>query len=349
MKLFVRPADLDTERPQLIEVLQRNLPDFDHAARFEWLYRQNPAGAGRAWFACSVDPDRVIGAASLLPKLFWVRGQLVLGAQVGDFAVDSAHRSLGPALLLQKATMSPVDQGDFAFCYDCPPHDRGMATFVRLGLAPVCRMARFARLLRADEAVRKRVPGGPIVHAPVSLVANILLSLFTRARSVRGLDIEKLDEDFGEEFSALDASVAAADSDRGFARARLHSNDLNWRFRRHPSWEYDVLTVRRTGELVGFVVYRRYQTRARVYDALAKSEEIFGVLLQSAAEDAFCQGASTIDLLGVHPSREASLAAAAGYSYREPAERVVVHSSHLHVAKLVPPIVWKLDAADIMA
>ncbi len=137
--------------------------DLNHERRFEWLYLRNPAGRGRAWFVCNGDEDHVVGAASVFPSFIWSRGQIALCIQVGDFAVESSFRSLGPALMLQRATLKPVDDGEFSFCYDCPPHDRGMATFHRLGILPACRMGRFVRLLRAGPAFRERFPAGPLV------------------------------------------------------------------------------------------------------------------------------------------------------------------------------------------
>ena len=77
--------------------------------------------------------------------------------QVGGFAVDASYRSFGPAVLMQRTTFEPVDSGAVTFCYDSPPHDRGMSTFVRLGMRPNCEVTRYALALRSDEFLQKRL------------------------------------------------------------------------------------------------------------------------------------------------------------------------------------------------
>ena len=348
MKLFVRPANLPEERRRLTELLSRNLPDFDHDLRFEWIYDRNPAGRGRSWFVCAGRDDHVVGAASLFPRFFWMDRTLAVSAQVGDFAVDASHRSLGPALRLQKATLAPVDEGHFAFCYDCPPHDRGMATFERLGLSPVCRMARSSRLLRAENAIRKRVPGGPVVQVPLAMAANLWLRTTGVAdRCPKDTEIGVHEGPFGEEFSSFDESLAK--SEPGTVRARRHADDLNWRFRLHGSRAYRVLTARRGGNLLGFAVYRCGRERARLFDILSLSDEIQLALLHGAAEGARSEGASSIDLLAVGASRDESLAGRAGYFHREEAERVVIYASESGRALLSQATHWKLGASDITA
>jgi hypothetical protein len=347
VKLFVRPVNLPEERKRLTELLGRNLPDFGHDARFEWIYDQNPAGRGRAWFVCAGRDDEVIGTASIFPRFVWIDRQLAVSAQVGDFAVDVSHRSLGPALMLQKATLGPVDEGQFAFCYDCPPHDRGMATFQRIGLSPVCRMARLSRLIRAKNAIRKRVPGGSVVRTPLAFAANLWLR--TTAFTYRGpenTEIEIHEGAFGEEFSSFDESLAKSEAET--VRARRHADDLNWRFRRHPVRSYRVVTARRDGTLAGFAVFRCGRERARLFDILSTSDEIQLALLHRVAEEARAEGVSSIDLLTVASSRDESLAARAGYVPRGKAERVVVYPSESARPLLSSAMLWKLRAADIM-
>src|SRR5271165_1912224 len=95
--------------------------------------------------------------ASLFPRKMYVDGKPMVAGQVMHFVVDASHRSLGPAVLLQRATFDPVNSGALDFCYDCPPHDQGMSTFVRLGMRSNCEVIRYALLLRSDEYLAKRI------------------------------------------------------------------------------------------------------------------------------------------------------------------------------------------------
>src|SRR5262245_35431302 len=134
MTLEVRPINFDTQREELLDVLHRNLPEIPHVLRFDWLYRNHPCGNPVSWLLVDRSVGRVVGTASLFPRLLWVEDRFIPCGQVGDFAVDKAYRSLGPALMLQRATLQAVERNHFSVCYDCPPHRLGMSTFQRLGM-----------------------------------------------------------------------------------------------------------------------------------------------------------------------------------------------------------------------
>ena len=103
MTLAVTPVDLVADREELFRVLKRNLQDVSHEARFSWLYLGNPAGPALTWFIRD-STGNAVGVTSLFPRAVWLSGTAALCGQVGDFGVDIAFRSLGPATMLQRAT-----------------------------------------------------------------------------------------------------------------------------------------------------------------------------------------------------------------------------------------------------
>src|SRR5271157_183742 len=111
MTISVRSVHFECDGPELLGILQTNLPGLSHAQRFQWLYRANPDGPAWSWFACQGTSGRAVGVTSVFPRSMWIGDQLRMCGQVGDFAISASHRSLGPAILLQRATFEPVDQG----------------------------------------------------------------------------------------------------------------------------------------------------------------------------------------------------------------------------------------------
>jgi hypothetical protein len=272
MKISVRPVHHESDNQELLSILQANLPDLDHDRRFQWLYRANPDGPAWSWFAFQGTPDRVVGVTSVFPRAMWVGDELKMCGQVGDFAVSAGFRSLGPAILLQRATFAPVDQGELAFCYDCPPHQAGMSTFRRLGIQPNCRVDRYALPLRVDNQIRQRLGSASAIPAAAG---NVLLDLYrwpSLRRKPRGLEVSEHVGAFEEEFSQLDAAVRRGNVIRG-RRSAAH---LNWRYREDPLQQYQVLTARREGELMAFVVF--YSTTEVVTIA-----DLFGTDLHETA------------------------------------------------------------------
>ena len=155
MTIRIRPVDLDREPEELLGVLDRNLPDLPHARRFKWIYRDCHLGPAWSWLLWDSESREPVGVASLFRRAVWRAGKVEVCGQVGDFAIDPSHRSLGPALMLQRATFGPVDSGHLALCYDCPPNARGMSTFRRLRMASSATMQRHTRLLRTDRQIAR--------------------------------------------------------------------------------------------------------------------------------------------------------------------------------------------------
>jgi GNAT superfamily N-acetyltransferase len=343
--LFVRPIDLENDRERLIRILQRNLPDVDHAARYRWRYLENPAGRAYAWFLCDGSDDRAVGAAALFPRYTWIADKLVRCGQVGDFAVDAPYRSLGPALLLQRTTFAPVDSGDLAFCYDCTPHEPGMATFRRLGLRAACRAHRFMKPLRVDGLVRKRMPAIRRLGAMISVPLNGALRVRDWGTGASGdLSIVAHAEPFGNEFTELDEFVAAASD---LIRNRRSAQDLEWRLRRDPDMICEVMTARSAGRLVGFAAYCREHERAHLVDYSASSPMAAKALLRAVTHRAREQGLEAVDSLAVLPTSTPWSLRRAGYIQRELSAGIVPYAKS-DLTDTLATKSWSLATTDVM-
>jgi len=254
----------------------------------------------------------------------WIGGASgKLCGQVGDFAIDAPHRSLGPALLLQKATFDPVNQGKLEFCYDCPPDDRGMSTFRRLGMEPNCRLQRYARPLRLEHRFAKRFGNSSVISA-LALMGNLFLFARSAAKSgTNDFEIALHLGPFDEEFTTLDERVGADDS----IRSRRSSNDLNWRFREDPLHQYCVLTARRRGELAGFLVAAAQDRDAYVVDLFGDPLDRVGpALLEALAQQERRAKTQSLHALALPGTELARVLRRAGFSEREASARVVAYS-----------------------
>jgi hypothetical protein len=346
--LTVRSVNPEAERESLLAVLRRNLTDLDHARRFRWLYLDNPAGPAQAWFLREREGNgAAVGAASLFPRWIWLRGRLHLCGQVGDFAVDAAYRSLGPAVMLQRATFGPVDGRVLAFCYDCPPHDKGMATFRRLGLGPQCRMLRHARLIKVDRIVRRRVRPAAAAAALSWLGNGVLRLADRRGRRGANLEITPLTGRFDDEFSALDADLVGPDAIRGRRRAE----ELNWRYRDDPLHQYLVLTARRAGALVAFAVVLTGGADAFLVDLFGRlTPAVAAQLVEGAVDRLRRAGVETLHALASDRGDLVHVLRAAGFRYRSPGASVVAYAPDGgDVRAGLDAATWNLTDGDIRA
>jgi hypothetical protein len=319
----------------------------DHERRYQWLYQANPDGPAWSWFVFEGTSDRVIGVASVFPRSMWVGERPTKCGQVGDFAVCASHRTLGPALALQRATFEPVDQGILTLCYDCPPHRAGMSTFSRLGIQPSCNVNRYALPLRVDARFRKRL--GSHLALPVG-VGNLLLWLHRRPALRLGsgsLEISEHTGAFGEEFSQLDSAVKGANQIRGQRSAA----QLNWRYLEDPLQKYQVFTARRKGELVAFAVLRVAGEIVTVLDLFGIGLEEAATALLAAIVERFERSHQTVDAYLSDGNESVDYFLKMRFRLRSEAAKVVAyakpHSAALEFLQKGPN--WSFSQAEIRA
>src|SRR5260370_41228136 len=98
----------------------------------------------------------VVGAAGALPRRIRSRGKVVRGYVLGDFCVHPDYRSLGPAVALQKCVLEDLSREGAGFVFDFPSTSM-LAIYRRLRIQPQDSAIRFAKPLRADRQIRKRI------------------------------------------------------------------------------------------------------------------------------------------------------------------------------------------------
>jgi hypothetical protein len=292
----IRPGTLELDRLPAIGLLARHLnPSYD-TARFDWLHTRNPAGPGRFWMAVDSATGETVGTAAAFPRLLSVAGREERGWVLGDFCVSDQHRSLGPALKLQRSCLDLAADAATPFCYDFPSQSM-MTVYRRLRIAPRSQMRRMVKLLRVDLRL-----GGFAGLAHVSrVVAQIVdLVLGFRTRVPAGLSMDLHQGPYGEEFSQL-ASAQSASYGICVNRSAAY---LNWRYRENPTTCYETLTARQHGRLVAYGVFSVDGARATLADLFgANDQRILGALVGAITATVRQRGCGSLNVfvLDAHP------------------------------------------------
>jgi hypothetical protein len=103
------------------------------------------------------------------------------------------------------------------------------------------------------------------------------------------LELSEHEGRFGDEFSCLDATVRQADVIRG-CRTAAH---LNWRYRDDPLQDYHVLTARRKGELIAFLIFLLRDEDITIVDLFGRDLPAAAIALLDALVQRYevsCQG-----------------------------------------------------------
>lgn len=344
MNLAVRAASASADKEEMIALLERNFPGHPMRDHFQH-HEDNPAGGPWSWVIYDRESGSIGAMTSLFRRPMYVDGKLLMCGQVGQFAVDKAYRSLGPALKLQRATFQPVDSDALAFCYDCPPHDEGRSTFTRLGMRSTCEFMRYAFLLRSDQFLERRL-GKAAWTRPLITGSNLLLNLRRARRGAPGIEICNLVGRFDDEFTHMDRIVPST----GIVRSSRSAESLNWRYRDNALSKVRVVLARQGGELVAFLAFSIEAERtATIHDLFGRNLDQAGLPLLDAMIDACRQEeAVRIDGCCSETSELGPLFRTIGFRRRERAATVFAYAkpgamSHI----LISQESWPLGQAEL--
>jgi len=312
MGAVIRQADLDRDRDALIRIHQRYLNPQADSRRYDWLYRDSPFGQARTWLATDGDGE-IVGTAALFPRVVFVHGEQRLGGVLGDFCVSERHRSLGPALQLQKQCLCAVRSGEFSFCYDFPSPVM-IGVYDRLGMKQTHRMRRLSRPLDLAQWFRGSRWSSAVLAPTLGRCANVFFRHQDRPLPTSFL-FDEHREAFDQEFTALACKLAPEHGIHTFRSAAY----LNWRYRNHPARSYRVITARTaSSQLAGYVIFSLERQSATIADLCCREDaSLLQGLVQSAVSLARSAGAASLSFPLLESSRWIPLLRAMGFLLRE--------------------------------
>ena len=268
MTIIVRAADPQTDRRVMQDCLLRNRTRYEEnevfEARFDWAYRDNPHGPGRAWLALDQSKNQVVGFTSAFPRKVWVAGKLLTGWNCADFSIDREYRTLGAAMKLRRAAKDCVDRGEFDFLF-AHPNDRMAAVHEKAGHRPIGKMVRYAAILRLENQLEV-IMGNKLAAHALATLGNPFLHFVTPGRSRAGpYDFSVAEEkEFGPEYDALFEKVIRQHQ----VIVQRDSAYLTWRFLRNPLYRVRSLRMQRGEELQGYVLFYETKGAARAMEWL---------------------------------------------------------------------------------
>jgi len=298
LNIQIREADLNRDGVQIADALSKYLTPLADLPRFEWLYKRNPNGKVRAWLA--LDDDEVIATGAVFPRRAYFNKTEIVAWVLGDFCVSDRHRTLGPAVALQRALLQASDSGGATISYDFPSAAM-TAVYKRLKIEPFDQMIRMARVLRVDRKVRERI-GFEWVSNAVAPIGNALLSATEAFRPAvdRTLKISLQEGKCGGEFDALARRVGISFE---FC-VRRSAEYLNWRYLENPYKKHGLMKAERDGELLGFLIFSHTGADGEIVDVFSEDNStILGRLINEVVELFRRRGVMTIsvELIASHP------------------------------------------------
>lgn len=252
MAYSVKEADVQQEKQIMVELLQQNRQrdDFDYAARYDWIYLNNPLGQAKAWIIWNEKNNEAVGFTGVFPRAVYINGQRYVGWNCGDFSIQKKYRTLGIALKLRKAAKDVVDSGEIPFLY-AHPNERMEVIHLKAGHQKIARMQRYALMARSDRLVSRFMPAGfwqKMITAPL----NLMLSTQYRFVGTGGWSAEIR--------SRVEAGPAHEDIFKSMINRFpvIGSRDaeyLNWKFGRNPNHSFLQMDMYKYNTLAASVFF----------------------------------------------------------------------------------------------
>ncbi len=275
MAVTIRPSDFSADRGAIIQLMLDNLTPLSSECRFEWLYRQNPHGEALGWVAVNDQDGTVVGTAAVFPRMLFVRGELIRGWVLGDFCLNVKYRSLGPAVVLQRACLKFFEEQPGEPFYDFPSQTM-VAVYKRLGWSVTKTMQRVMKPIRLNQKIRSFISYSWLAE-PVAMIGNTALKFLDKKPLLpKGRTIEVEDGPWGEEFTELSGAL------RNRFEIYLHRSAayLNWRFFDNPFQKFTMVVARDHGRLIGYGLLGQSPTDALVVDLFCNLDRtVFKALL----------------------------------------------------------------------
>jgi hypothetical protein len=144
--------------------------------KFSWMYCSNPDGLASTWLVKHSESSNIVGMMSSFPRRFRYKDITFKGGIQGDFLIHRKHRSLGPALMLLKATVESLENSDYDFLLAFP-NKKAEPVFKRAGYSCLGVTKKYSRLFDISRLLADKTPMPNILLKLASPISNQLIKL----------------------------------------------------------------------------------------------------------------------------------------------------------------------------
>lgn len=336
----VRPEDVEAHVLELWKQTRSRPVELERT--FRWYYRDEADRGNRCFVLLHGGDAELVGATGVGMRRFQAIGKSVDAALLGDFFVHRAHRSLFPALSLQR-TAADAARANAAFVYGFP-NQKALPVFRRLGFAELGTVRRFVRVLDYTRYLDRRLKRPwltRVVARPLNAVAPL-----RRPRSLLPSRTRRYAwvTRFDERVDALERESQLRVSVRGQRTAAF----LNWRFCAKPGFAGSALTLFDAGTeaLRAYAVVESAPEAAYVRDLYGRTwADVEHLLFRLERELRTARAASiSMNLLGA--PELVALLTRAGYAERLSTRKVILSAAPASAPDLSDAAHWYLTDAD---
>lgn len=237
-----RDGDALRDRDTVLSIWHGNLGREDRiAAKYEWFYLGCPYGQP-VLQVLQYTPDATdIGTACAGRRRMLWQGKEIRAGVLVDLTVVPAHRSLGPALILQQGLIQAGRQQlDLLYGF---PNPKAAAVFKRIGYERFADIVRHAHVLRHTGYLRRRIPDW--LAYPLGALADLVFAAKERLKRAFGPRLDYAWSDRAD--AAMDGLWRNSEKGSGLLAIR-DSAHCKWRFDDSPLARTRYLLITASGD-----------------------------------------------------------------------------------------------------
>lgn len=315
MTYETRSGDAVADRDLVLDLWQGALEGvLSRRQKYLLHYQQCPWGAPD--IELLENDGQAVGVAAVQPRSMHRYGEEVKTGLLIDFAVSPAHRSVGPALKLQKSLLARCEER-YDLIYGMP-NANARALSRRAGMQEVGSIVRMVRVLRYSRYIRSYLPemfaslAGRVLDASISLAGSLRRVYHGQMVATwSDMPVAEIDALWKEQTDAHgDCLIAPRDNLR-----------LGWRLAPTATRRTRYLLLRdvRSGRLAGWFACQRFAETLKVMDywAPGAARGTNRALLDALAAAAAAVGCASVTIELSAPEVVLQSWMAAGFVARE--------------------------------
>ena len=344
----VEAASLDADARGIVDLWADNLGHPERrATKLDWFYRCNPVRRAEIFLLREVRQSQAVGVTGLACRQLRIGDRLVDAGLMADFAVDAHHRTLFPALTLQRSVLQ-LGLTHYGLLYGFP-NPKSLPVVKRAGYEVLGGMSRYVRVLRTRDYLPRWLPTGARVVAAQALDVLLRLrhGLLPRFFQPGAYSVGWVDQP-DDRFNALWATRQSNDWQVMGVRDCAF---LAWRFAPKPWHHYRFFVVSKpaTDQILGYAVCEPDSGVLHVRDLLASSPEgrSLPILLRALMREARNQGHRSVSLELMCRGETVKILTRSGLRAREHSSQPMILATSESVRLELQPYAWYLTRADI--
>lgn len=267
MDYKIKQIDVSKDKNLIIDFWSKNFPDWPKE-KYEWFYRNNPAGVAYCWFVNTEESDEKIGTVALFPRIIYIDGKPKKSGVAGDLIFKNEYRSFWPAFMLQKKVLSLLKNGLVEFVYGSP-NTQADQLMKRAGYKIIGTSVDYKKIVKTYNYLLKKLKN-KILSRFLSTFLDLLIICFSK-ETYKAAFINKntsfeIRSTFDDRFDLLWEKCMKKYPIIG----KRDSKYLNWRFNQCPYIEYKsfILFNKTNDEIYGYIIYKIQDNQLIIADIL---------------------------------------------------------------------------------